>query len=129
MIIQNGKDTPLNQNPGTLPDMGVALLGWFSLVTFVIVTTVVSAFQADETTETVQFQGVVQPFTARQLMLRPEGERAWTWLMVHAEPSLKLKTGDILYYNGLKCRVMEQFDYTAYGFMEYHLVQNWVGTP
>lgn len=128
MIIQNGRNTPLNANSGTVPNVGDALLDWFQPMIFGVVTKTVQNFQAVETQVQVNFQGVIQPLTERQLMLKPEGQRAWSWFWVHADPSLILETDSDIVYLGKQYRVMSNKDYSLYGYIEYHLVQDYTGS-
>lgn len=127
MIIHNGSSTPLNANTGTLPDVSDAMLNYFQPMTFGVVTKTVVNFQAVETMVDVSFQGVWQPLTERQLYLKPEGERAWSWYWLHAEPALILDTDQVVVYLGVQYRVMTNKDYRLYGYVEYHLVQDWTG--
>jgi hypothetical protein len=128
MIIKNGKDMPLNQNSGTLPDVSGAMLDYFQPMVFAVVVKTVDNFQAVETKSSVNFQGVWQPLSARQLMLKPEGQRAWKWFQVHAEPALILQTDQLITYLGVQYRVMADKDYRLYGYVEYHLVEDFTGS-
>lgn len=123
--IANGADSPLFAKAGTVPDVSGAMQDYFQAMTFEPVVKNVVAFQAVETTTPVTFRGVIQPFTERQLMLKPEGERAWTWLMLHSDPVLTLQVDDVVLYLGVQTRVMSRKDYGLYGYIEYHLVQDW----
>lgn len=126
--IQNGKDTPLNVRTGTVPDMSGALTDWFQPMVFTTVVKETDAFQVVETPTAINFQGVIQPLSARQLAIKPEGERAWTWLMLHADPQLTLQVDDVVNYLGKQTRVMGRKNYTLYGYVEYELVQDWTGS-
>lgn len=128
MIIKNGKDTPLNENSGTLPDVSGAMLDYFQPMVFGTVAKAVEGFQVVETKTSVSFQGVIQPFSDRQLMMKPEGQRSWKWYTVHAEPQLELATDEIITYLGAQYRVMSLRDYRLYGYVEYHLVQDYTGS-
>lgn len=128
MIIKNAADTPLNAQSGTTPDVSGSFLNYFQLMTFSVVTKTVGAnFQVIETANAINFQGVIQPFTERQLMLKPEGERAWSWYWLHAEPSLVLNVDDVVVHNGVQTRVASRKNYVLYGYVEYHLVQDFIG--
>ena len=127
-IIKNAKDTPLNVQTGTIPNVGGALLNWLQPMTFGIVTKQTINFEVVETEVDVNFLGVMQPFTERQLFLKPEGQRAWSWFWLHAEPQLDLKVDQIIKYLGIQTRVMAKKNYTIYGYIEYHLVQDWTGS-
>lgn len=127
MIIAQGKDTPLNANSGTVPDMSDALLDWFQPITFGVVTTVVDNFQSVQTQVQTSFQGVWQPFTDRQLLLKPEGQRAWSWFQIHADPSLTLNVDSVIIYLGKQYRVMTHKDYSLYKYVEYHVIEDYTG--
>jgi hypothetical protein len=126
--IANGKNVPLNVQTGTVPDVSGALKDWFQQMTFEAVTKTTSAFQVVEAGDPIVFRGVIQPFTERQLIMKPEGQRAWTWLWLHAEPSLTLQVDDVVLYLGVQTRVMARKNYTIYGYVEYQLVQDWTGS-
>jgi hypothetical protein len=127
-FIKNAANTPLNeQAQGTVPNVGGAMRDWFQPMTFGVVAKETSGFEVVETMQEVSFQGVIQPLQARRLMLKPEGQRAWTWLWLHADPSLKLQVDSVVVYLGKQTRVMARKDYTIYGYVEYELVQDWTG--
>lgn len=125
--IKQGKNTPLNVQTGTVPNVSGAMLNWFQPMVFGVVSTTVEGFQAVQTQEQIRFQGVIQPLTERQLLLKPEGQRAWTWFMLHAEPQLTLQVDSVVTYLGVQTRVMARKDYTIYGYVQYELVQDWTG--
>lgn len=126
--IKNASNTPLNVNSGTLPDMSGALLNWFQKMTFGLVVKTVSGFQVVETMEEISFMGVIQPLTERQLLLKPEGQRAWSWYWVHSDPSLNLKTDDVIIYLERQYRVMAKKNYSIYQYQEYQIVTDWTGS-
>lgn len=128
MIIKNGANTLLNQNSGTLPDVSGALLNLFQKMTFEKIIKSVKGFQAVEDGTNYAFQGVWQPFTEKQLLLKPEGQRAWSWFWLHSDTSLTLDVDEIVVYCGIQYRVMALKDYSLYGYLEYQLVNDWTGS-
>lgn len=126
MPIQNGKNTPVNQQTGGIPNVGGALNNWFQPMVFTLVQKQTVNFQLVETETLVYFRGVIQPLSYRDLQVKPEGERAWTWLWLHAEPSLQLRVDDIVEYVGVRTRVMGRKNYEIYGYIEYQLCQDWL---
>lgn len=126
--IKNAADTPLNeQGQGTIPNVNSAMANWQQPITLGVVTKVTEGFEVIETMSEITFQGVIQPLTGRRLMLKPEGERAWSWFWLHTDPSVKLEVDSVVIYLGKQTRVMSQKNYTAYGYVEYELVQDWTG--
>lgn len=111
-----------------LPQMRSTMRGWFQPMVFGIIAKSIKNFQAKEAVNLINFLGVWQPFSAAQLKLKPFAQRSWSWFMLHADPSLVLKNDDVVEYDGVQFRVMENNDYTRYGFYEYHLVQDYVGS-
>lgn len=126
--IANGANTPINVRTGTVPDVSGALNDWFQPMVFTPIVKDVDAFQLVETPDPISFRGILQPFTKRQLLLKPEGERAWTWLTLHAEAQLTLQVDDVVDYLGKQTRVMARTNYSLYGFVEYELIQDWTGS-
>lgn len=126
-IIKNGKNTPINVDTGTVPNVNDTMAGWFQPMTFGVVTKQTVNFQEVETVVDFDFQGVIQPLEPRRLQIKPEGQRAWTWFWLHADPQLKLQVDSIVIYMGKQTRVMARKDFTIYGYVEYELVQDWTG--
>ncbi len=125
--IANAKNIPINVKTGTVPDVSGALKDWFQPMVFVRVLKETIGFQVVETATDVNFQGVIQPLSKRQLMLKPEGQRAWTWLTLHADPVLTLQVDEVVNYLGKQTRVMARANFALYGYVEYELVQDWTG--
>lgn len=124
-MIQNAKDTPLFSNPGTLPNMQDALADWFQMMTFTIITKETVDHELVETATVVAAKAVRQPLSAQKLMMKPEGQRAWRWEQLHAFPDLILKPDDVVVFNGIRYRVMDKLDYKEYGYLEYHITQDY----
>lgn len=125
MPIQNANTVKLNQNPGTLPDLSGALLNWFQKLQFNIVNKTTVNFQVVETLTPVETQGVRQPLSAQKLMIKPEGQRRWKWEMIHALPNTPLEPDMIIKFKDQNYRVMDKWDWTEYGYIEYHIVQDY----
>ncbi len=126
--IANGKNTPVNKQTGTIPNVGIAMLDWFQPMVFGVVTKATIGFQVVETVVDTKFLGVLQPLSSRALELKPEGQRAWTWLRLHSQPVLSLNVDDVVIYQGKQTRVMARKNFTLYGYIEYELVQDWTGS-
>lgn len=126
--IQNGTNIPLTFQQGTVPNMGETLTDYFQKMTFTQIVKSVIGFEVLETPTDISFWGILQPFTGKQLALLPEGERAWNWQTLHAQPVLKLQVDDVVTWLGRQVRVMSRKDYSIYSYVEYTLVLDWQGS-
>lgn len=120
-----GSGKTLDQLSGGVPKMGSALKGWTQKLVFNLVVKVTENGITTETTSELRFSGVWQPLTAQKLMIKPEGQRAWKWYMVHTWTDIELKPDDILYYKDTRYRVMEKLNYEEYEYYEYHIVEDY----
>lgn len=128
MPIQNGKDTLLGQNTGSVPNMSETLYSWFQKMVFTKVVKTVVNFKNVEARTDINFQGVWQPLSDRQLEMMPIGQRKWRWFWVHAETNLKLDPDEVITYLGIQYRVKGDGDYTEYGYVSYKLVEDYEGS-
>lgn len=126
--IANGANRPLNAQAGTVPDVSGAMKDWFQPMVFNLLTKTTTGFQLVESADPIEFMGVIQPLSDRKLMQKPEGQRAWTWLLLYADPVLTLEVDQVVDYLGVQTRVMSRKDYVLYGYVEYSLVQDWTGS-
>jgi hypothetical protein len=127
-LIANAANRPLFDKAGSVPDVSGAMQDYYQPMVFTPVAKIVQGFQVVETGNPINFQGIMQPFSGRQLLLRPEGERAWTWFTLHADPVLTLQVDDVVEWRGKQTRVMGRKDYQLYGYCEYQLAQDWTGS-
>lgn len=124
-MITNAKDTLLDKNTGTLPNMSDVLNGWLQPMVFTGIKKTIVNFQVVETPTTISFMGVWQPFSERKLALKPEGQRSWRWFSCFSDAGLVLNTDEVICYLGKQYRVMGTMDYRLEGYMEYHLVEDY----
>lgn len=111
-----------------MPQMDMTLEGWeIPLEIEVIIQDVIEGDLA-ETATTVNFKGVWQPLKMQNLELKPEGQRAWEWIWLHAKKSeLDLETADKVKFNKKLFKVMSVKDSSLNGFMEYELCRDYEG--
>lgn len=127
-VISNAANRPLFARSGTVPDVSDAMQDYFQPMMFEKLTKTVVAGEAVETGVPINFRGVIYPFTDRQLYLKEEGQRAWTWFELFADPVLTLDVDDVVNYKGIQTRVMARRDYAIYGYVQYQLVQDFTGS-
>ena len=60
--------------------------------------------------------------------MKPEGQRAWKWFSVHADPSLSLTPDEVITYQSTQYRVKGKTDYTGYGYIYYELIEDYTGS-
>ena len=113
-----------------IPNMSQTLTGWGVPLTLVKVIQDIVDGDASFTTEQVTFLGVVQPLRTEQLELKPEGQRSWEWLWIHAKSgTLNLHTADKILFNSKTYKVEGVKDYSLNGFVEYELVRDYETIP
>lgn len=116
---------PISKLSG-MPRMKSAFAGWMQSISLNKVTQSIVDGLVVEKISNICFKGVIQPFSAQQLILKPEGERSWQWLKIHSVTGcLDLKTNDKIQYNGIKYKVMSIWDYSLNGFVEYDVVRDY----
>ena len=127
-VIRNAGNIPLDmQAMGTVPDVSGALQDYYQSMVFTPVTKTVSGYQVIETANPINFRGAVQPFSERRLLMKPEGQRSWSWFLLFSDTALIVNTDDVVLWRGKQTRVMARKDYALYGYVQYELVQDWTG--
>ena len=111
--------------PNALPNMSGTILDWFQPLTFTRMTKTVVDFKLVESPSSVSFMGVIQPLSPQQLAMKESGQRAWIWKQIHALPDLVLNIDDVISFGSKSYRVMEKLDYTEYGYVEFHIVEDY----
>lgn len=109
-----------------MPQMRAAFSGWKSVITLDVVTQTPDddGFVVDTITS-INFKGTIQPLSAEQISNKPDGQRSFQWLQIHAiAGELNLVTNDRITYNGLRYKVMGVYDYSLNNFIEYHAVED-----
>lgn len=116
---------PLNQLSG-MPQMSAAFMNWFVNITIVKITqSIIDSLNVD-TQIPITFKGTVQPLKPQEIALKPEGERSWKWMQIHAlSGSLDLTTGDKIIYKSETYKVMGMKDYSLNNYVEYHIVKDY----
>jgi hypothetical protein len=123
--IANGANRPLFDKAGDVPDVSGALQSYYQMLVFEPVGKIINGFQVVEKGNPINFRGVIQPLSVRTLILKPEGQRSWTWLQLHSDPVLTLQTDDVILWRGIQTRIMGRTDFQLYGYVYYELVQDW----
>ena len=112
-----------------LPSMRGTLLGWFRPLTLIQIVKTVVDFETREVRREISCGGVIQPCGSEELKIKPEGQRTWNWQMLHTTPDVMLDNDEEFTIKGTRYRVMEQTDYSDYGYITYELVQDYRPNP
>lgn len=113
---------PLNQLSG-MPQMSAAFSGWTTSLDITKITQTIVNNLVQETYTNLNINGVWQPLSPKQIALKPEGERAWSWFMLHVEGnSVPLEVNDKVMFGGQKYKVMNRHDYELNNYVQLDLV-------
>lgn len=126
MIYFNKNRTISSTIKSGMPQMSSTLVGWE--VPLVIIKITQNVIDGDLVTseQTFNFRGVWQPLKDEALELKPEGQRSWEWIWVHARTSeLNLETADKVIFQNKRYKVMTKKDYGLNGYVEYHLCRDY----
>lgn len=115
-----------NANLTNMPNMAGTLSGWQVPLQLIKRKQTVTDGDVYFEDETINFMGVWQPLRDEQLISKPEGQRSWEWIWIHAVAgTLNLNTADKVTFNNKRYKVMAIKDYSLNGFIEYQLVRDY----
>jgi len=126
MKIKNAKDKNLS-GYSHLPNMSSTIVGWFLPIRIGIVTRTVVDFEQVETVQWIDTQGVVQQYKTEDLEITKSGDRSWDMLQIHCLPDLQLENDNLIIYKDIRYKVMNNNNYSDYGYMEYICVETFSG--
>ena len=123
------KDVKSNGRQGPFPKMGGILSAWQSTMKFKLITDTLVDYVITKTETSYDFEGVFQPMPARELVLKPEGQRNWKWWKLWTRTDYKISNSDIIEdYNGVRFKVMKQSGWNQAGYVQYDLVEEYEET-
>lgn len=109
-----------------MPNMTNTLNGWEVPLTLIRIKQEIIDGDAQYSEEFIRFLGVWQPLRDEELQFKPEGQRSWEWIWIHAKSgNLNLNTQDKVIFNNKRYKVMNVKDYSLNGFIEYQLVRDY----
>lgn len=127
--LQNGKDTLLNEKPGTVPDVRGGILGYFRPLVLARVEKRVVNLELVEVLTEFETSGFLQPKT-RNLSMKPEGQRLWNVKTLYTLPVVVLEPDEIVTVVNLRAgntsyRVLGKRDWSESGYVEYDLTEDY----
>lgn len=108
-----------------LPSVANTIRGWFRPLVLIIINSSVADLKVRRGRKKLNCQGVIQPFTAQRLKLKPEGERRWKWKLLFTGTEVDLNDGDDFTIRDVPYRVMGKLDWSDYGCNVYELVEDY----
>ena len=124
-MITRAKNKKINQN-NNLPNMSSTIVGWFLPIKIGIVTRGIVDYEQTKSVKWIKTEGVVQQYKTQDLEISKEGERSWDLLQIHCLPNLQLENDDLIIYKDTLYKVMNNNNYSDYGYMEYICVETYV---
>lgn len=113
-----------------MPQMQDTLTGWEIPLTLVRVYQNIVEGDLVTREEKIDFMGCWQPLKDEDLQFKPEGQRSWEWIWIHAKSgTLNLRTADKVIFNNKRYKVMAVKDYSLNGFIEYQLIRDFEENP
>ena len=106
-----------------LPNLSGPVKSFMQRMTFGVVTKSIVDYEETETITEVVTRGVRQPLPPQRLEIYSEGQRAWKWECLHLLPKPAFNPDDIVIWNHKRYRVVEKFDCSEYGYIEYLIAQ------
>lgn len=104
------------------PNMAETLTGWEIPLTLIRVIQGVNEGELTTTEQTFNFMGVLQPLRTEELLLKPEGQRSWSYYWIHTKSTLDFKTADKIIYQNKRYKVTAIKDYDLNGFRELEVI-------
>lgn len=109
-----------------MPNMANTLNGWEVPLSLIRIKQSIDDGDVVTTEEFIRFMGVWQPLRDEELQFKPEGQRSWEWIWIHAKSgTLNLNTADKIKFNNKRYKVMNIKDYSLNGFIEYQLIRDY----
>ena len=108
------------------PNVEDALSGWLRKVIIGKIIKSIVDFQVVESRQIYEIFAVRQPFSTKQLLIKPEGQRAWQWESLHIKGSeLEFCLDDQIIIDGKKYRIMQKWEWQDRGYINYDIVEDW----
>ncbi len=107
----------------SFPDVGGAFWNWLEPVELKVVTTTPVDYEAVDTPEnSIFFDGVLEPITGRQLLIKPEGERKYNYLNLWTDQELK-SDAIVMDNKGQTYRVLKKQPWNTGDYQAYEIMQ------
>lgn len=112
-----------------LPNVSGAVMAYMQELTFDLVKKRLVDGILQETRTTIETLGVRQVVDPQKLNIKEEGQRSWRYEDLHipADEDIDINIDDIVIFKNNQYRVIEKYDYSEYGYIEYMIAQTFKG--
>ena len=112
-------------NPA-FPVLDSAVSAWTQKLEFVLVGKHKENYKVYESYTAKKIFGFKAPLKPQEIAIKPEGQRKWRWQQIICLPSAKLNIDDIVEFpDKIRYRVQAREQFSEYGFISYHLVEDY----
>ena len=123
--IQPANKRTISQSPDVALDVSLGVQMFFQKILIGLVYKQNDGGFLEEFTKPIYTMGVRVSMNARQLAVKPEGERKWKWSSLYTVPLPELNVDDIVQISGIKYRVMSSQANQEYGCRAYELLEDY----
>lgn len=107
----------------TFPNVAEAFSGWTDAIQFSVIKKNIADFEVIESSlDVITFEGQLEPLKPREVMIKPEGQRAWKWWTLWTTSELALDNV-VQDDGGKQYRVMSIQDWRNAEYFQYELAQ------
>lgn len=121
-MLINANAVTIPNNVGGLPDGSAAVMSLLQPTTVMTVTQQLINGYYKPLTQTIPTQASIQPLP-QELAIKMEGERNWSWFLIHILPNVVLQNNDFITLFDTKYKVMKNGNWAQYGYIEYYVIQ------
>lgn len=122
----NAKDTPLCQTISGTPDVSGAVMRNLQPIVFEKMQRTMVDGRMQSVPVKVASLASIQPLKPRDLAIKPTGDRAWSWYMIHSLTNLELKVNDRFIIQGQAYKNMAKAKWVQYGYFYYECIEDTV---
>ena len=109
----------------TMPNMRGAVINWFRPFRGILVTTTIVDGLSKEVRREFDTAGFFKPMRPREVLIKPEGDRAFRWFVLYTGREIDFKPNDVVIRKGVPYRVMGPWQLEDYGVKRYELVEDY----
>ncbi len=127
-MLINAKDLTIPNNVGGLPDVSAAVMELLQPVTVQTVSQQMINGYYEPINKSIETQASIQPMS-QELAIKMEGERNWSWSLIHILPNVDLQNNDFITLFNIKYKIMKRENWFQYGYIVYSVVEAFTNAP